>query len=260
MGCVDQATLELIKWQESQKSGDPASSSLMPAAHSKKELTEDILKSTHPSLLEQDRDIESSSQSDPESDDDSQEDESEFSDEEENYTPSKKPTKHSDRQLPHIAIPEALRRTPKRRRSSNNNHIATPYQTPSAMYPPYNTYPTAPGQLQVPTQHMHITGQPTSLGGYSLQNGGPSMDLVAQSQNAMELGSTDPFGAYDLSLPQEYNSPAIQPNQIHDMLPVRTRTPPEVPRARKVKRYKSAKSTDRVSNRRRITGEGEAHR
>jgi hypothetical protein len=260
MGCVDQATLELIKWQESQKCGISASASL-PATHSKKESTEDILSSTHPSVLQQSRDRETSSQSDLESEEDSQEDETDTSEDEDDYAPNQRTPSSSNQQLPYIVMPEDHHPSPKRRRTNNDNHIATPYQIPPVMCPTYNTYSTGNEQLQVPAQRMHMAGHPASLGGFSLQHGGPSMALVPQNQNGMELGSTDLFGGYDLPLPQDYNSPGLQPNEIQDMLPVRTRPPPEVPQARKAKRYKSAKSADRVLNRRKkTTGEGETNR
>jgi hypothetical protein len=258
MGCVDQATLELIKWQESHTSGTPSDLS-QSAAHGKIEVTEDILGSTRPSILGRKLNGENLSQDESDggdSDEDSPDEETETSgtEDDEDSVTNEKPTTRSGGQIPLITMPEDHRPSPKRKRLNEHEHNTAPYQAHPAIYPAYNTYSPGNGQLQIPSQQMQSPEQTTGAGNYSLHTGGPSMALMTQNQNGLELGANDPFGGYDLSIPHNFGGASFQPNQLQDLLPIRAGKVPEILQAKKSKDKKHSKS--RPSTRRRRVSDG----
>jgi hypothetical protein len=245
MGCVDQATLELIKWQQSQKSGlsgIPQSKSTQ--AH--REATEDILGSTHPSMLGQNHNGEDESQNETEGDseEDTHNEDSDTSDAEEDdgYTALQDTSTLPNQHVPILVVPDSHRDSPKRKRTSDDDYNTVQYLSPPALYPPYGTYTAGNGQIQVPSQQLHISGQTASLGNYS---------LLPQNQNAIGINTTDVFGGYDVPLTQNYNDPAFQPDQLQNILPIHPHRMPKVPQGRKAKASKSMQS--KQSNVRRKT-------
>jgi hypothetical protein len=232
MGTVDQATIELIRWQEAQKP----------------QTTEDIMDSIHPSMLGENEDGEDPSQNETDneanSDEESINDDTDTSDDDEEYVVSQRAKPSKRQHLPPID-PNCL--SPKRKRGDDGISSTVQYQNPAIMYPSNFLYPMGNGQLQVPGQPLPIPGPAAGLGNYSLQNIGQSMSMLPQNQNSIGTGTPDPFGAYDMpSMPQNYNSPGFQAEPLQDMLPLRARRMPEVPQAKTIKTLKG-----RVSSRRR---------
>lgn len=244
MGNIDPAALELMKWQENQKPSSTAVQPL-PATNRRITRTEDILASTHPSLMGQDVGDDMVSQNDTdESDDDSQDEDSDSSDAEEDYEYTLSPQGNSrpQRQAPVMMSPRDNRPSSKRRREHDYDHRDTQYQGPPPIYPTYNAYAANNGQLQLPTHQMQLSGPTTGMGGYPLHNGGSSVPMMPPNQNGLNIGTGDPFGGYDI-----YNGPNFQTGSLQEMLPARTQKVPEVPKAKKTKNSKSSKS--RVSMR-----------
>jgi hypothetical protein len=253
MGVVDQATIELIKWQSRQ----PVAPNTPPAqaARIKKELTEDIMNSMHPSMLgtkeEDDRRSQIESDDDGNSDEESHNEDTDSSDGEVqgNYLATPKTPSPRERHRAHTTVPDVRHLSPKRRRTDDDIGGAVQYQSSPIMYPSYNTYQTSGPQLHVPGQHLN--GQIANLGNYPLQSIGQSMSLLPQ--NDMGNGPADPFGSYEIpSMTQDYSNPGFQPEQLQNLLPVRNRHAPDVPQAKKAKAPKSSIKA-RTSSRRRKT-------
>jgi hypothetical protein len=250
MGHIDQATLELMKWQENQKTSGTVIQPL-PVVNRRSERIESILGSTHPSLLGQDGGGDGFSQNDTDGDndseDDSQDEDSDSSDAEEDYeyTMSPKGQSRPHRQIPLITTPRENRHPPKRRREHDDNQRHAQFQAPATIYPTQNTYAANSGQLQLPIPQLQLSGPNTSMGGYSIPNGGSSLPMIPGNQTGMNVGMADPFGGYDI-----YNGPGFHTGALQDITPTRIQRVPDLPKAKKIRNNKMSRSKISTRNER----------